>query len=102
MEIIWTKLALVTYKEVLENLELRWSIKEIKSFVNLTNEMLTSISREDIVHRYVNQNLGIRRGIVHENVSIFYRINTIKNRVEIISFFNNRMDPKRLMMLLRK
>ena len=54
MEIVWTKLALATYKEVLENLDFRWSKKEIKFFVKLTNEILSSISEDIIVHKCIN------------------------------------------------
>ena len=101
MEIIWTKLALSTYKEILENLDFRWSKKEIKSFVKLTNEILSSVSEDRIVHQYINTELGVRKGIIHKNVSIFYKVDKLDRTIHIITFFNNRMNPKSLMKLLK-
>ncbi|MCK5907473.1 MAG: hypothetical protein KAG37_07770 [Flavobacteriales bacterium] len=102
MDIVWTKLALVTYKEILENLNFRWTKKEIKSFIGLTNDMLSSISEERIVHECVNVNLGIRKGIVHKNVSMFYNVDKSNGIIHIITFFNTKMNPKSLMKLLKE
>ena len=101
MKIVWTKLALATYKEILENLDFRWSKKEIESFVKLTNEILSSINEDRIVHQCINTKLGVRKSIVHKNVSMFYNIDESGNTLYIITFFNNRMNPKVLMKLLK-
>ena len=37
MEIVWTRLAKITFKEVLENLHLRWTKNETKNFIGSDN-----------------------------------------------------------------
>lgn len=72
MEIVWTKLAKITYFEVLENLKKRWTKKEMKSFKGLTNGLLEKIKKDQVVTTYANEKLGVRKGVIHKNVSLFY------------------------------
>jgi hypothetical protein len=101
MEIVWTRLANVTYKEVFENLEWRWTKKEMKSFKDLTNNMLEKIKNAQVVHPFANERLGIRKGLVHKNVSLYYIEDRNNNKIYLITFFNNRMNPETLRNLLK-
>jgi hypothetical protein len=99
MEIIWTKIARITYFEILENLEKYWTTKEIQNFHRLTqNKNLYQISSGKTLHNFVYSN--IRRVIIHPNVALYYKIDEKENRVYLITFFNNRMNPKLLKKLL--
>lgn len=100
MEIIWTKLANITYLEVLHNLNQRWTKKELKSFNILTNNLLDKIKNKEVTHLFVNEKLGIQKGVVHKNVSLYYK--EINNKIYLITFFNNRMNPNTLKELLKK
>ena|SRR5690606_3450623 len=102
MEVIWTKLAKITYLEVLENLKKHWTKKEIKRFRDLTNDLLFKIKEQQISCPIVNQKLSIKKAVVHENVSLFYKEDFDKNTIYLITFFNNRMDPETLRELLKK
>ena len=101
MEIVWTKLAKITYIEVLENLKKRWTEKEMKNFKDLTNELLEKVKNEQVEHLFANEKLGVRKGVVHKNVSLFYREDRKNNKIYLITFFNNRMNPKILKKLLK-
>jgi len=101
MEVVWTKLARITYIEVLENLKMRWTKKEMKNFKDLTNKLLEKVKKEQVVHLYANEKLGIRKGIIHKNVSLFYREDRKNNKIYLVTFFNNRMNPKTLKELLK-
>lgn len=98
MEIIWTKLARITYVEVLENLKIRWTIKEMTKFVDLTDEVLSKIKSKNIEFPFKNENLQVRKVIIHKNVSLYYKEENQK--VYLITFFNNRMNPDTLKKLL--
>jgi hypothetical protein len=102
MEIVWTKLASVTYKEVFENIEWRWTKKEMKNFNDLTNSLLEKVKNKQVVHPFANKKLGVRKAIVHKNVSLFYKEDRNNNKIYLITFFNNRMNPKILKELLKK
>jgi len=100
MEIIWTKLANITYLEILHNLNQRWTKKEMKDFKILTNNLLDKVKNKEVTHLFANEKLGIRKGVVHKNVSLFYK--EIDNKIYLITFFNNRMNPNTLKDLLKK
>ncbi|QMU63594.1 MAG: hypothetical protein GKR88_04395 [Flavobacteriaceae bacterium] len=101
MEIIWTRLANITYKEVFENLEWRWTKKQMIDFRDLTNELLEKVKSGQVVHPFANEKLGIRKGKVHKNVSLFYKEDKENNKIYLITFFNNRMNPEALRKLLK-
>lgn len=101
MEIIWTRLANITYKEVFENLEWRWTKKEMRDFRDLTNGLLEKVKNNQVVHPFAHKRLGIRKGNVHKNVSMFYKEDRKNNKIYLITFFNNRMDPRTLNKLLK-
>ncbi|QTE21134.1 hypothetical protein [Polaribacter cellanae] len=101
MEIIWTRLANITYKEVFENLDWRWTKKEMRNFRDLTNDLLEKVKNEQVTHPFVNKALGIRKAIVHKNVSLFYKEDKKSSKIYLITFFNNRMNPKTLKKLLK-
>jgi hypothetical protein len=98
MEIIWTKIARITYFEILENLENYWTTKEIQNFHQLTEQNIYQISSRKTLHSFVYSK--IRRVIIHPNVALYYKIDEKENRVYLITFFNNRMNPKLLKKLL--
>ena len=102
MGIVWAKLAKITYIEVLENLKKRWTTKEMKNFKNLTNGLLEKVINEQVVHLYANEKLGVRKGVVHKNISLFYREDRKNSKIYLITFFNNRMNPETLKELLKK
>lgn len=101
MEIIWTRLANITYREVFENLDWRWTKKEMIRFRDLTDEVLEKIKTEQVIHPFANETLGIRKAKIHKNVSLFYKEDKENNTIYLITFFNNRMNPKTLKKLLK-
>ena len=92
MEIVWTRLAKITFKEVLENLYLRWTKNETKNFIVLTYDLLEQIKNLQIVCPFANEKLGIRKGFIHKNVSLFYKEDRRNNTIYLITFFNNRIQ----------
>ena len=68
MEIVWSKLALITYKEIFENLQFRWTKKEMRKFRDLTQSLLQKIATQQITCPVVNEKLSIRKAVVHKNV----------------------------------
>ncbi|CAA0222766.1 hypothetical protein TMP248_320012 [Tenacibaculum maritimum] len=89
MEIIWTRSARLTYIEVLENLKKRWTKREMKNFNNLTNQLLEKIKNKQVTHPFANDKIGIRKGIVHKNVSLFYQEDRVNNKIYLVTFFKS-------------
>jgi hypothetical protein len=101
MEVVWTKLAKITYEEILENLYQRWTKKEIKNFNALTNELIVNIQKNKISHPFIHHQ-QIQKAFIHKNVSLFYKIDSTAQKVYLITFFNNRMNPNTLKALLNR
>ena len=94
-------MAHITYQEVFDNLEWRWTKKQMINFRDLTDELLCKIKSGQVVHPFANKTLGIRKEKVHKNVSLFYKKDKENNKIYLITFFNNRMNPKVLNKLLK-
>lgn len=71
-EIVWTRMARITYFEILANLEKHWTKKEIATFHNLTNENLSLISSGKVSHPFIDTNSKIQRVIIHPNTTLFF------------------------------
>jgi len=63
---------------------------------------LEKVKNEQVIHQYANEKLGVHKGAIHKNVSLFYREDRKNNKIYLITFFNNRMNPKTLKELLNK
>lgn len=102
MEVVWSKLAVITYKEIFENLQFRWTVKEMRSFRDMTQNLLDKIKTQQISCPIINNKLGIRKAVLHKNVSFYYLEDLSAQKIYIITFFNNRMNPETLKKLLRE
>lgn len=100
MKIIWTRIARITYFEILENLEKYWTANEIRAFHRLISENLSQITSGKVRHPFVDPQSEIRRMVIHSNVTLYYKIDEAENQLLLITFFNNRMDPNILRKLL--
>ncbi len=98
MKIVWTEIARITYLEIIENLQKYWTENEIQNFHRLTEENISQITSGKILHPLIYPK--IRRVIIHPNVTLFYKMDKKQDCMYLITFFNNRMDPKLMKKLL--
>lgn len=102
MRIIWTHLAKNSYREILTYLDSVWTKKELKKFNDLTNQVIDKIHTQQITFPLVEEDLSIRKAVIHKNVSLFYTEDLKNNETYLLTFFDNRMNPKTLQKLLKK
>ncbi len=100
MEIVWTQFAKITYFEIIENLQARWTKNEVKEFHELTTSILAKIKSQQVDFPTINTEFGIKKAIIHKNVSLYFKEETHNKIIYLIVFFNNRMNPKTLKKLL--
>ena len=87
----WTDHALDELESVYDYMELNWSEREIKKLTIEIEKTISLISLNPRMFPELKPN--VRKAIVLRLNSIFFRI--IKpNSVEIVSFFQNRKNPK--------
>lgn len=74
--------------------------KRNESYRDSTNNVLDKIKNGSVSYPLVNKKLNIRKAKIHKNVSLFYKEDNENSRIFLITFFNNRMNPKTLKKLL--
>lgn len=96
MEVIWSAKARITFFNVLDYLEMNWSIKEIIQFNSRTEIVLNAIKRNPGIFPISEKHKEIRKAIVDKNNSLFYTVDTYNNKIYLLTFFDNRQNPDNL------
>lgn len=90
-KVIWSPEAIHTFEKIIEYLDTHWSEKEVRKFLQQTEEGL----------RYLQQNPYLFRGSEKENVFellvskhnlLLYQIAETHKRVELLSFWDTRQN----------
>ncbi|SFQ17349.1 hypothetical protein [Parafilimonas terrae] len=90
-DIIWMPNAINSYIKIIRYLQTNWTQKEIENFQLL--------SEEKIARNYKNPN--IRYTLIHKRVALVYRYNQIKNKIELLLFWNTSQNPKKIKKLFK-
>ncbi|MFI5162982.1 MAG: type II toxin-antitoxin system RelE/ParE family toxin [Sphingobacteriales bacterium] len=93
--IIWSPKARLTYYQILDYLDEKWTLREIENFIDRTEEALTHISQNPLLYQYSAQS-KVYRCVIVKQVSLFYKIKS--DRVELLRFWDNRQDPSKLIL----
>ena len=100
MEVIWSAKARITYFNVLDYLEKHWTKKEIIQFSSRTEIVIRAIQKNPGIFPYSHKHRNIRKAIVDKNNSFFYHVDKVNKIIFLLTFFDNRQDPKKLKKLL--
>jgi len=96
MKISWTPTARITYFKVLEYLAEAWTKREIQNFVDDTEKILELIAKDPHMFQASKKKKNVRKGLITKYNTLYYRIRPRKKELELITFWDNRQDPKRL------
>lgn len=91
--IFWTEHALNELEHALFYLEKNWSKKEISRLLIRLEDSLQLIARYPKIYQAAENARGVRRAVILEHYALYYRIKS--ERIEVLSFFNNRQDPSK-------
>jgi plasmid stabilization system protein ParE len=93
--VIWSPTARITYYQVLEYLDEKWTVKEIEVFIIRTEEVINYICDNPLLYPYSNES-DTHRCVVVKQVSLFYRVRT--STIELLVFWDTRQDPTQLLL----
>ncbi len=96
MKIIWTFTAKGTFAQILKYLLENWTTKEIDKFTLEVRHTISQLEKNPYMFEASSKNKTIRKGFVNNLVSLFYRVKPQKNEIELLLFWNNRQNPKKL------
>lgn len=92
--ILWSTRARRTYESILVYLEKEWTQKEVLSFVNRTEEIVSYLESDPHIYEASKKKLSVHRCVVVKQVSLYYKI--VNTNIELLFFWDNRQHPNRL------
>lgn len=95
IEIIWTKKAVQTFSKRIAYLEEHWTEKEIFNFTARVNEYLETLQTQPLMFRKSARIKHTHIGVIIKQVSLVYRIKPKSKTIELITFIDNRQNPKK-------
>lgn len=93
-KILWTDFALNELEATIEYLLIKWTEKELESLALKIEETLELISKNPNLFQSSDVSADIRRVVISKYNTMYYR--TKEDSIEIISFFSNRQNPKKI------
>ena len=94
MKVYFSKTAAHKLENLLEYLEVEWSLKVKSKFIKKLDNAISTISTFPEVFPQSSIKKGYRKCVITKQTSIYYRIKN--NEVEISTLFDNRQNPTKL------
>jgi hypothetical protein len=96
IQVIWSAKAKYTFFKVLDYLNENWTHKEIVQFNMRTQLVIKAIKKNPAIFPVSSDNQNIRKAIVDTNNILFYKIDVVNQKIFLLTFFDCRQDPKKL------
>jgi hypothetical protein len=90
----WSDEAIETFDKNIQFLQEHWTDREIMKFIKITNEKIRNIKMNPKIYKRSEKHQMIRKCGINKNVSLFFKYFPNKNEVILLSFWNNRRNPK--------
>ena len=99
MRVVWTSVAEKHYYTIIDYIFENWGINTMNEFIDEVEKCMTIIEGNPYCFEEYTFNKDYRKGIIHQNVSFFYRI--YSNEIVVHLFWNNSQNPKKLQKILK-
>ncbi len=96
MKIGWTPTAKRTYFKVLDYLAENWTKREATNFMNEVESLLTQITDNPEMFQASRKKKDVRKALITKHNTLYYRIKPRNKELELITFWDNRQDPKKI------
>ncbi len=95
MKIEWSETARLTYSEELEFIYVKWGNKEVEKFMILSDDFLNTLSTGVFEGKSARKGT-LKTSVISRQTSVYYKVDKLNDRIELISFWNNKRNPKKL------
>jgi plasmid stabilization system protein ParE len=96
MKISWTPTAKKTYFKVLDYLAENWTKREVTNFMNEVESLLIQITDNPEMFQASRKKMNVRKALITKHNTLYYRIKPKNKELELITFWDNRQDPKKI------
>ena len=96
IEIGWTNEAKETYENNIQYLLTTWSEKEVRSFIQQTEYVISRLVEHPEFYTPSKKNKKVRRARLNRYITLYYRYYPSKKEIVLLSFWNIKQDPEKL------
>jgi plasmid stabilization system protein ParE len=96
MRVIWTQRALNSYFKVADYLQEKWGERVVNDFTTKVQKVIEQIKEMPNMFEVSKKYKNVRKGFVTEHNTLYYRVKERKKEIELLIFWDNRQEPKKL------
>ncbi len=93
-KVIWSPKSEQTFDKVISYLEKHWTEKEIRHLINETERVIRLLVQNPFIFRG-SEKQNIHEVLITKHNLLIYQVSKRNKRVELLSFFDTRKDPKK-------
>ena len=102
-KIVWSQKAIQSFDANIEYLQINWTDKEIRNFVELVDKKILLLSKQPQIGSIRNiKHQHIRTTLVHKRISLIYRYKSTRKEIELLLFWNTAQNPKKIIQVFKK
>ena len=95
-EVLWTDMAKSTFDSVVTYLSIEWSEKEVRNFIQRTNDLISAIQYYPELFKLSHKRTNIRIGLITRHTQLIYHYKPKKRQIVILYFWGTQQNPKKL------
>lgn len=92
-KIFWTPTAEQTFSDEIDFILVKWNESAVVTFINLVDNCLVNLQAYPYLGQLI-KNKGIHRFVISKQTTLFYKVYPESERIDLILFYNNLLDPK--------
>lgn len=100
MKVVWTEKAELSYAKELEVISKKWTNKEVGNFMNLVDDFIKKLEA-GLIEGKISSKRNIRSFVISKQTTLYFSVNKSESVIELILFWNNKFNPKKLKKALR-
>ena len=96
LPITWSPKSAKSFDNIVKYLEAKFADREVQKFIRQTVKILEYIAQNPNMFRSSVNSKHKHVVILNKHTTLYYQYKPIKKEVELLLFWDNRQDPKRL------
>lgn len=94
--VYWTPVAELSYFAEIDFIFLKWNSKEVSVFIILIDDFIAKLAQNPHMGRFVKEK-DIYSFVVSAQTTLYYKIYSDLQRIDLLLFHNNKRNPKDLL-----
>jgi plasmid stabilization system protein ParE len=94
-EVLWTDKAKSTFDTVVNYLSIEWSEKEVRNFIQRTNNLISTIQYYPELFKLSQKRHHIRIGLITKHTQLIYHYKPKKRQIVILYFWGTQQNPRK-------